>query len=304
MSKDYILVTGATGFIGKSIIENYKHCRMVIRNKSSKKLSKNNSFLINNLDGTTSWEGAFHNINTIIHLAGLAHVNTFSKENYWSTNVDGTLRLAKQASLNGVKRFVFVSSIGVNGTSTYDKPFSPESEPTPHNMYASSKYIAELGLQKISEETGLEIVIVRPTLVYGPDAPGSFGYLSNLVKYSPCLPFGAINNKRSFISVQNLADLLITCATHSNAPGNTFLASDCKSVSIKKFTNGIAKGLGTNLVQLPVPVNLIRLAGNFLGKSAMVEQMVGNLEVDSTNLKTILDWTPPYTLEESMAFLK
>lgn len=293
-----ILLTGSTGFIGRIFEGTKSNFKYVSRNKNKK-----NVFCIDSLDATTNWQGAFTDINAIIHLAGLAHSHSFSDQDYQSVNVDGTLHLANEAAKAGVKRFVFVSSIGINGTSTQQTPFSISSTPHPHNTYAQSKYNAELGLKKIADETGLEVVIVRPTLVYGPNAPGNFGALIRLVNMLPVLPFGLANNKRDFIAVQNLADLLITCANYPKAAGHTFLASDGETVSIKEFTNAIAGGLDKRLIQLPVPISLMKLAGKLFGKSAMVEQLVGNLEVDSSKLQEVLDWTPPYTMKQAMSSL-
>jgi nucleoside-diphosphate-sugar epimerase len=298
-----ILLTGASGFIGQNLksIKSERY-RCVVRADSL--ANSDDQFVINDMDRHTEWAGAFNGCEAVIHLAGLAHSNSFSESDFQRVNVDGTLKLATAAAKSGVKRFVFVSSIGVNGAFSSDRIFSPFAEPHPHNVYAQSKLDAELALNKLSVETGLEVVIVRPTLVYGPNAPGNFGSLVRLVSKLPFLPFGLTSNKRDFISVQNLADLLLTCAKHPNAGGHIFLASDSEAVSIKKFTNEIAIGLGKNLIQLPVPVGLMRLVSKSLGKSAMVEQLVGNLEVDSSNLKEVLNWTPPYSMCESMAFLK
>ncbi|MUK61338.1 NAD-dependent epimerase/dehydratase family protein [Aliivibrio fischeri] len=292
-----ILLTGATGFIGHYVSQKKLQIKYAVRDNDT---SLTNSFVIKALDSKTNWQGAFNQIDSIIHLAGLAHSHSFTNDDYQSVNVDGTLHLAREAAIAGVKRFVFVSSIGVNGTATQQVPFSVDSEPKPHNAYAQSKYDAEIGLKKIADETGLEVVIVRPTLVYGPAAPGNFGALTRLVNKVPVLPFGLVSNKRDFISVQNLADLLVTCVNHPNAAGHTFLASDGKAVSIKDFSNAIAKGLNKQLIQLPVPVWCMRLAGKLLGKSIMVEQLVGDLEVDSSNAQEVLGWLPPYTMQESM----
>tara|TARA_R110002033_G_C3892211_1_gene238944 strand:- start:607 stop:1521 length:915 start_codon:yes stop_codon:yes gene_type:complete len=299
-----VLLTGSSGFIGKELQKLTSHVtyRCVTRRLSKEVVSDN--FSITNLDSKTNWDGAFDNINTIIHLGGLAHNKEYTFQEYNDINNLGTLHLAKMAASYGVKRFVFASSIGVNGSFTSHMPFSNTSEINPNNAYAQSKYDAEVGLKKIANETGLEVVIVRPTLVYGRNAPGNFGSLTKLVHKLPFLPFGFCDNRRDFIAVQNLADLLITCAEHQNAAGHTFLASDGETVSIKEFTDAIAKGLGKNLIQLPIPVGLMRFVGKLLGKSAMIEQLVGNLEVDSSNLKEVLGWVPPYTMEESMAFLK
>ncbi|WP_412498693.1 NAD-dependent epimerase/dehydratase family protein [Shewanella indica] len=297
-----ILLTGGTGFIGSALsglID--ERCRYVVRKKDKGKFK--NEFVIENIDGKTNWDGAFQGCSSVIHLAGLAHSKTYTAKDFANVNVNGTHHLALQAANAGVKRFVFVSSIGVNGSSTLDKPFSSSSVPNPHNSYAKSKLEAELSLFKISAETGLEVVIVRPTLVYGPSAPGNFALLKKLVEKLPFLPFGLVDNKRDFISVMNLASFLVTCESHPNAAGHTFLVSDGKAVSIKQFTNAIANGVGKGLVQLPIPVSFMQFTARLLGKSVIAEQLLGSLEVDSSNAQEVLDWIPPYTMEQTMASL-
>ncbi|MEL4300485.1 NAD-dependent epimerase/dehydratase family protein [Shewanella xiamenensis] len=296
-----VLVTGVTGFIGREVIRREGNFRCVTR--CSGQLNVDDVFFVNQIDANTNWARAFNDVETVIHIAGLAHNKQNTQSDNQSVNTLGSLHLAIEAVKAGVKRFVFVSSIGVNGNATFEKPFSIFDEPKPLNPYSNSKHDAEIGLKKIAAETGLEVVIVRPTLVYGPNAPGNFCLLTKFVKKVPVLPFGLTNNKRDFIAVQNLADLLITCATHPNAAGHTFLASDMETVSVKQFTNAIADGLGTKVFQLPVPVSLMRLAGKLMGKSAMVEQLVGNLQVDSSNIKEVLGWTPPLTMKQAMATL-
>ncbi len=296
-----VLLTGTTGFIGK-YLQQLSSFRSVVRSNSE--YSSKNVFEISQLDKNTEWNEAFDGINCVIHLAGLAHSNLYTDKDYQAVNVDGTLKLASEAAKAGVKRFIFVSSIGVNGSLTINFPFSVNSTPSPHNSYSKSKYDAEEGLKTIAEHTGMEFVIIRPTLVYGPDAPGNFGALVKLVKKSPILPFSLINNKRSFISVQNLTDLLITCIKHPNAVGKVFIVSDGPAVSTKDFTNAIAKGLGKYKLQLPIPITAMRLVGKIFGKSSAVEQLLGNLEVDSSYVTQELGWKPPYTMEESMQSLK
>lgn len=296
-----ILLTGSTGFIGKNIVSIENIHRHVVRD--GRQHDYQSCFTIEQLDGETNWEGAFDDIDVVIHLAGLAHSNNFSDDDYRSVNTLGALRLASEAVKQGVKRFVFVSSIGVNGTYTNEKPFSFNSRVYPDNAYARSKLDAELGLKELAEKSGLEVVIVRPTLVYGANAPGNFGKLTKLVDKLPFLPFGLAKNRRDFIAVQNLADFLVTCAYHPNAAGRVFLASDGETVSIKEFTKAIADGLGKKVVQLPIPVSLIRFAGRLTGRSALIEQLYGNLEVDSSNAKDVLGWVPPYTMKQAMASL-
>lgn len=299
-----ILLTGGSGFIGSHLLSYPQIKRVVVRKKNEVLLHDKPKFVIDELSDSTEWKSAFEGINSIIHLAGLAHSTQFSSEDYEEVNVLGTLELAKQASKAGVRRFVFVSSIGVHGLSSKDKPFTPEDIVSPHSVYAASKYSAEVGLKKIAKETGLEVVIVRPTLVYGLKAPGNFGMLTKLVSKVPVLPFGLANNRRNFIAVQNLVDLLATCATHPDAAGHTFLASDTETLSTREFTNAIADGLGKQVLQLPVPVNLMRLVGKITGKSAMIEQLFGNLEVDSSNIQEVLNWTPPLTMKQAMKTLR
>lgn len=297
-----ILLTGSTGFIGRHFPKEAPDLKRVLRCANG---GDNNSkfFHIDCLNGKTNWSGAFSNIDVIIHLAALAHSPLHTQSQYDEVNVDGTLHLANEAVKAGVKRFVFVSSIGVNGSETCKAPFNDVSIAAPHNAYSQSKYAAELGLKKIADETGLEVVIIRPTLVYGANAPGNFGALTRLVSWFPALPFGMVNNKQDFIAVQNLVDLLLTCSSHPKASGHTFLASDGVPVSIKIFTNSIANGLGKHLLQLPIPLTLIRLLGKLIGKSLIVNKMVGNLEVDSSKLYEVLNWTPPYTMEQTMSLL-
>ncbi|WP_415775085.1 NAD-dependent epimerase/dehydratase family protein [Shewanella oncorhynchi] len=296
-----ILLTGGAGFVGRHLSTQFHIKQQVVRKGEMHPYSS--VYSIDTLNGTTDWDGAFTDINVIIHLAGLAHSNSFSTQEYQSVNVEGTLHLANEAVKAGVRRFVFVSSIGVNGSLTNGTPYTFNSTPSPHNPYTQSKYDAEIGLKKISQETGLEVVIVRPTLVYGSNAPGNFGMLAKLVNKLPLLPFGLTDNKRDFIAVQNLADLLITCANHPKAAGQSFLASDGETVSIKEFTNAIAKGLDKTVFQLPIPVSLMLFAASLVGKSAMAEQLLGSLQVDSSNAQEVLGWVPPYTMEQAMASL-
>ncbi|WP_318462730.1 NAD-dependent epimerase/dehydratase family protein [Photobacterium leiognathi] len=294
-----ILLTGSSGFIGKNLKDFTEISRVVARTKVNDK----ECYIIKSIDADTNWDGAFNNIDCVIHLAGLAHSNSFTDDDYQNVNTLGTLRLAREAVKAGVKRFVFISSIGVNGLSTDDKPFCSTDKTYPHNAYALSKLNAEQGLFQIAKDTGLEVVVVRPTLVYGLHAPGNFGLLTRIVDKLPMLPFGLVRNKRSFISVQNLTDLLLTCAKHPNAAGHTFLASDGKPVSTKEFTCAIAKGLNKSIYQLPVPTSIMRFGAKMIGKPLMAEQLLGNLDVDSSNAFDVMGWKPPYTMEESMNLL-
>ncbi|MDH5979694.1 NAD-dependent epimerase/dehydratase family protein [Vibrio splendidus] len=288
-----ILLSGATGFIGQQVLlQDKMDCihRCVTRVSNKKELFCE-TFIVENINQNTSWNNAFDNVDVVIHLAGIAHNKSDNLDVIFETNTLGTLKLARDAAASGVRRFVFVSTASIDENKGL---FSAQTQ---------SKYDAEVGLKEIAGETGLEVVIVRSTLVYGPNAPGNFGSLTRLINKVPVLPFGLVNNKRDFISVQNLANLLITCANDSKAAGHTFLASDGQAVSIKDFTNAIAKGLNKRVIQLPTPVWCMRLAGKLLGKEVMVEQLVGNLEVDSSNAQEVLRWVPPYTMQQAMDLL-
>jgi nucleoside-diphosphate-sugar epimerase len=299
-----ILLTGATGFIGREVVKTHKNkIKRVLRRYDED--CQDDVFIIGELSNLTNWSGAFDSVDSVIHLAGLAHLSNVSASDYIEVNTNATLHLAMEAAKANVKRFVFISSIGVHGDRTkFDSKFSFSDSLKCHNLYSQSKLEAEIGLKKISDLTGMELVIVRPTLVYGNNAPGNFGRLTKLVKTLPFLPFGLVSNKRDFISVYNLADLLVTCAEHPAATNHVFLASDMESVSIKQFTNAMAVGLGKKVIQLPIPVSIMKVVGKLIGKLFMVEQLVENLQVDSSNIKEVLNWMPPYTMEESMVFLK
>lgn len=298
-----ILLTGSSGFVGSHFCGDTNIKRIVVRENDNCDHWRCEQYTVAALNGQTDWSDAFSGIDAVIHLAALAHSRTFTRDDYQQVNVDGALHLAQEAALAGVKRFVFVSSIGVHGANTYEAPLTPDSPLLPDNDYTYSKLSAEQGLKQIAKETGLEVVIVRPTLVYGVGAPGNFGLLSKLIARVPVLPFGTISNKRDFIAAQNLADLLLRCATHPNASDQVFLASEGETVSIGEFTNQIARGLNRKIIQLPIPAGLFRLAGRLTGKTQLVEQLVGNLHVDNSNLKQLLDWTPPLSMEEAMSQL-
>ena len=297
-----VLLTGSSGFIGSYVnkLLDYR-CTIACRKLNSKSLNSNQVLFSEIVKPNSSLFPK--GVEVVIHLAGLAHDYRNSYDEFDKVNHKSTLKLAYNAAKMGVKRFVFVSSISVNGSSTKESPFSITSEVNPLTFSAKSKYAAEQGLKKIAHETGLELVVIRPTLVYGPKAPGNLGKITNLVHMLKFFPFGLVKNKRDFISVQNLSNLLLTCANHPKASGNTFLASDGETVSIKEFTNALAVGINKTLIQLPVPINLLRVASFLIGRTQLVEQLVGNLEVDSSNAFEILGWRAPYTMSQAMASL-
>mgnify|MGYP005994779733 CR=1 FL=1 len=298
-----ILVTGSNGFIGSNLIKKlYKNHVVIGHGKTRCKTTNIHKFFKINIDNEANWRGCLSDVNTIVHLAAVAHNNSSDIGYINEVNVKGTINLAKQGVECGVKRFVFISSIGVLGNSTTDNEiFNENTVAAAHSQYSQSKLDAENELLKIAVETGLEVVIIRPVLVYGAGAPGNFEKLVKLVQKTPFLPFALCRNKRSFISVDNLTDFISTCVEHPNAKNEVFCISDGVDVSIKEFTNGIAKGLSKNLIQIAIPIFIIKLVGRLAGKSEMMYQLVGNLQVDSSKAKKLLDWTPPVTMVKTLS---
>ncbi|CAK3028869.1 NAD-dependent epimerase/dehydratase [Vibrio crassostreae] len=292
-----ILVTGASGFIGAHLSKVFPHVIESSRKPHDKRI------LIEDLNDSVDWKTRLNGIDQIIHLANLAH-GQYSKSEYERVNEKGSMHLAEEAAKAGVKRFVFLSSVNVHGDFTHSgNAFAPNSKYNPSSQAAISKVKLEKYLFDLGRRSNMQVVIVRSTLVYGLNAPGNFGLLVKLIRNVPFLPFGLINNKRNFISIYNLVDLLFTCTVHPKASGHTFFASDLETVSIRSFTSAVAKGLGKKIIQVPIPGFVIKFAGKLTGKSMMVDHLLNDLQVNSSNLGSVLDWKPPYTMEESMAFL-
>lgn len=292
-----VAITGATGFIGKELLTSCPNDIEVLA--LTRKSIKSNKYI--KYDDLFDVK-AEHLVGceSFVHLAGVAHSVATDPETYTLYNTELVTHLAKEACKANIKRFIFISTIGVNGLNTDKQPFRPTDSVKPHNDYARSKYNAEQELQTIAKDTGLEVVIIRPVLVYGKEAPGSFSLLLKMISKFGILPFGLVKNKRSFISVQNLADFIVLCLKHEKAAGQIFLASDGKALSIRAFSNSIAKGLNKTLWQFSVPVSLMKFVINLLGKSALSKQLFENLEVDSSNMFQLLNWTPPYTTNAAL----
>jgi len=288
-----ILVTGSSGFVGSYLIksiETYSHV--------AKKLSFT-AFLKESYD-----KSLFSNISVVVHCAARVHVmndkslDPLSK--YRVVNTTGTIHLARAAVKAGVKRFIFVSSIKVNGESTSARrPFTSDDPRSPKDFYGQSKSEAEEQLLGIAKETGLEVVIIRPPLIYGPGVKANFATLLKFVEKGLPLPFGCIkNNKRSLVSVGNLTDLIATCIDHPKASGQVFLVSDDHDVSTASMVTHISRALGKSSKLLTVPLWCYRLFGKLAGKVDAVDRLLGSLQVDITYTKDRLNWAPPITLED------
>jgi nucleoside-diphosphate-sugar epimerase len=301
------LVTGASGFIGRALVgELINHdfeVTAVIRKEVEHKAKE--VFVVHNINGQTQWPKEIFKTDVVFHLAAYVHVmqrlSSDSAVNYFAVNLDGTTNLARQGARAGVKRFVYVSSIKVNGEYTAPgSAFNESSIPDPQNPYAISKWEAEQALHAIGQETGMEIVIIRPPLVYGPGVKANFARLLSLVDRGIPLPLGGVENARSLILVDNLADALITCATHPAAAGKTYLVSDGEAISTPQLIKAISMALGRPSRNFPVPVTLMRQVAKLLGKSAAIERLTQSLVIDSSKIRSELGWTPPFTMAQGL----
>lgn len=301
-----ILVTGSTGFVGSRVVELSEEREWdvvpVVRKASQIQL---NSFIASSIDTSTDWSGSFEGVECVVHCAARVHQMNETEQDaliaYRDINTLGTLNLAKQAADAGVKRFVFVSSIKVNGEfSEPDFPFEPNLNNTPQDPYGLSKYEAEVELAKLSKEIGLEVVIIRPPLVYGPGVKANFLSMMRLIDKGIPLPFGAIKNQRSLVYLDNLSNLILTCCEHPLAPGYTFLASDDHDVSTTQLMRTIALSMGKSPRLIPVPMSWIQAGASALKKKHIAERVCGNLQVDIGLTKEILGWKPPVSFEQGI----
>ena len=304
-----VLITGGTGFIGGSVLRRLCYEKYITtftyRNKINILPLNARRCVINNINKKTDWFNALQNQDIVLHCAGLAHIINEREFNpaqiFNEVNVEGTLNLARQAVASGVNRFVFLSSIGVNGVKTEQgESFNELNIPNPHNYYSQSKLEAEQGLLRISNESGLEVVIIRPPLVYGYNAPGNFGSLKRAVQRGWPLPLGAVQNQRSLLALDNLVDFIITCINHPQAANQTFLVSDGQDLSTTELVRGMAQAAGVTARLLPVPVWALQAGALFLGKGEAVQSLCGNLQVDISKARSLLGWVPPVSVEEGL----
>jgi UDP-N-acetyl-alpha-D-quinovosamine dehydrogenase len=303
-----ILVTGANGFVGQRLSKEIVRRGWDLRAASRTKLLSSDfddQVVVGEIDGETIWTDALKNVDLVIHLAGRAHVMHDDSANplaeYRRINTSGTEHLARCAAKAGVRRLVYASSIKVNGESTITgRSYSESSVPAPEDPYGISKWEAEQALRRVAGETGLEVVIVRPTLVYGPGVKGNFAQMLSVLARGIPLPFASVSNSRSLIYVDNLVDALVACATHPAAAGQTYLVSDGEDVSTPDLLRQLAVAMGVPSRLFPCPPILLRLAGAMAGKSQQIERLLGSLQVDSAKIRRELNWVPPYTLQQGL----
>lgn len=297
-----VLVTGAKGFVGSAVFDRLRTDASItvagaVRSLPTGGVAAGDYFEIGDMGPDTDWSSALEGVDVVVHLAARAHILNDTTADPLSafrrTNVEAALALAKTAIEKGVKRFVFISSIGVNGNATDTAPFSESSVPAPHADYATSKHEAEAALKQLTSDSAMELVIIRPPLVYAAHAPGNFRRLLKLVASGLPMPFGMVKNQRSLVALENLADFIITCVRHPAAANELFLISDGEDVSTADMLRLLAQGMGKKQMLLPVPPALLGGLATAAGKKSLYIQLCGSLQVDSSKCRKLLQWTPP-----------
>lgn len=308
MGLDCVLVTGASGFVGRRLCEEIVNRGSRVKAALRGPVSGNGSgesVIVGRINGQTDWAAALQGVDVVIHLAACVHVMPAATgrflEDFREVNVAGTVCLARACAAKGLKRLVYVSSTKVNGEATYaGNRFTETDIPAPQDPYAISKWEAEQALRRVSAETGLEIVIVRPPLVYGPGVKANFLQMLKVLANGIPLPLGAVGNLRSLIYVENLVDALILCATHPAAAGQVYLVSDGQDISTPDLLSRLGEAMGHPARLFPFPAALLKLAGRLIGKFAQVERLLGSLRVDDGKIRRELNWIPPYSLQQGL----
>jgi nucleoside-diphosphate-sugar epimerase len=305
-----VLVTGANGFVGQAVllrlnrmsgvtaIGSVRHAAMFVDAEAP-------FVTVGELSAQTDWSGALAGVQAVVHTAARVHVMQEASadplEEFRRVNVEGTFNLARQAASAGVRRFVFVSSVKVNGEVTLSgQAFTEGDVPAPQDPYGQSKHEAELGLHQLAADTGMEVVIIRPPLVYGLGVKANFAALMRVVQRGWPLPLGAVRNQRSLVALDNLVDLIVTCLHHPAAANQTFLVSDGQDLSTAELVRGMARAAGVPARLWPVPVWVLKVAASALGKGAAVQRLCGNLQVDIKKARTLLGWVPPVSVDEGL----
>ncbi|WAG80604.1 SDR family oxidoreductase [Metapseudomonas furukawaii] len=303
------LLTGCTGFVGHPLLARLSNCDFSVVACSRVAMpalpASATNVLVSGIDGLTDWQVALAGVEVVIHSAARVHVmNDQSSDplaEFRKVNVEGTLNLARQAAEAGVRRFIFISSIKVNGEGTpLGSPYRADAQPQPADPYGVSKMEAEQGLRALAAETGMEVVIIRPTLVYGPGVKANFLSMMRWLHKGVPLPFGAIHNQRSLVALDNLVDLIVTCIDHPAAANQTFLVSDGEDLSTTELLRRMATALGKPARLLPVPSWLLEAGASILGKKALSQRLCGSLQVDISKTRELLGWTPPLSVDAAL----
>lgn len=320
-----ILVTGATGFVGKAVVQrllaedNSQRVAVALRGDSQQWPERVLPRVTGDLEPTTDWSLALEYASAVVHCAARVHVMADTAVDplaeFRRVNVQGTLNLARQAAAAGVQRFIFLSSIKVNGEATPAPPplplpggargkerekFSADDVPAPQDPYGISKMEAEAGLRQIAAQTGMAVVIIRPPLVYGPGVKANFAAMMRWLARRVPLPLGAIHNQRSLVALDNLVDLIVTCIDHPAAANQTFLVSDGEDLSTTQLLQRLGRALGKPARLIPVPAMLLKAGAALVGKPAIAQRLCGSLQVDISKTQQLLGWVPPLSVDEGL----
>ena len=305
--KNKILLTGASGFVGAALLRSLlvQGAQVRCSFRVPTVVEGAESVLVSSIDDQTVWGGHLAGIDTVIHCAGRAHImNDLCADplsEFRRINVGGTISLAQQAQAMGVRRFIYLSSVKVNGEQTAKgQPFSETDQPSPQNPYAVSKYEAELALFELARQTGMEVVVIRPVLVYGSGVKANFLTLLRLVRLGMPLPFGSIDNQRSFLFLDNLNSLIVRCIDHPKAANEVFLASDGHDLSIAELLRSCGNAMGVGVLLLPIPQSWCTLSAALLGQRDAIQRLCGSLQVDISKARQLLDWEPPVSLQAGL----
>lgn len=297
------LVTGANGFVGAALCARLAASEIGVIPAVRCAFGMTDEVVVGDIDGSTDWSVALAGCDAVVHLAARVHVMHDTSVDplalYRATNTDATLNLARQAAQAGVTRFVFISSIKVNGEGR-DTPYRETDAPAPEDAYAISKWEAEQGLRRIERETGMEVVILRPPLVYGPGVKANFLRLMKTIQRGWPLPLGAIHNRRSLLYLGNFVDAIRLCVEHPAAAGQVFLLDDGQAVSTPQLIRALARAMGRPARLLAVPAGMLEFAGALLGRRAAVARLTGSLYVDSSAIRSRLGWTPPFSMQQGL----
>lgn len=304
-----VLVTGASGFVGgavaRRLVSDGEVTRAAVRSPFPRPLPGVEEVRVGDFHASTDWRGAVNGMQVVVHAAARVHVMRDATADplaeYRRVNVAGSLALARSAAAAGVRRFVFISSVKVNGEGTRPgRPFAADDAPAPVDPYGVSKLEAEQGLLALARDTGLEVVTVRPVLVYGPGVRGNFLTMMRWLHKGTPLPLGAVRNQRSLVALENLVDLIATCVRHPDGAGQVFMAADGEDLSTIALLRRTAAAMGRPARLIPVPPVLLRGAARLLGRADMAERLCGSLQVDIGKTRRLLAWTPPMSVEESL----
>jgi len=303
-----LLVTGANGLVGRRL--SHRLMREGFGVRAAVRIFNSDATLrqyvaVGSINQATDWCQALVDVETVVHCAARVHVMHDTESNpltaFRAVNVQGTLSLARQAAAAGVKRLVFISSVKVNGECTAPgHAFAETDAPNPQDAYGQSKHEAEQGLRQIAADTGLEVVIIRPPLIYGPGVKANFAALMRAVQKGWPLPLGATHNQRSLVALDNLVDFIIICIFHPKAANETFLISDGQDLSTTELVRGLAQAAGVQARLLPVPVWALEWVGRLAGKKDAIQRLCGNLQIDSSKARHLLGWQPKVSVQEGL----